>query len=627
MVEKLLEPEIVEIFGHVLRGNNFLLSGGAGSGKTYSLIQVIRKALNDNPNASIACITYTNSAVNEIKLKINHDNLMVSTIHDFLWNNIKQFQKELKNGIIELSELETSKIKFKNENDKSHFVENVSNIQYKEYIQMKNGIISHDEVLVLAHHLFEKHDLLCNILKDKFKFIFLDEYQDTNKLVIEILLKHLKKCNKEQIIGFFGDSMQSIYDDGIGDLKDYVNSGEVKEVVLNQNRRNPKLVIDLANKLRTDNVIQEPSNDINAPNMKDGSVIIGKINFLYSTTNDVENIKSTQYFSNWNFNDTIKTKELSLTHNLIAPKAGFSNLMAIYDKDPMFRLKNDILSKSNEKCIELDDSKSFEKIIEEVDSLFRNSKKQMINSSNEVKELYDHLKNLPFSEIKKIYFDKDSLIDNKKETDDEGSNDSKRDNLIKHLFKIEKIIQNYKNKDYNEFIRKTNFKIDSIAKKRELKNIIDKIGNFSELKIEEVINLCDEKELCKKDDSFNTFIEKNQYLYNRVKALQYLEFQNLFNYLEGFTPFSTQHKVKGSEFENVLVILDNGGWNNYNFEYLFCNRIDKQSVLLRTQKIFYVCCTRAKENLNIYYHNPNSQTISKAIEWFGEENVHNLDDN
>jgi len=48
--------------------------------------------------------------------------------------------------------------------------------------------------------------------------------------------------------------------------------------------------------------------------------------------------------------------------------------------------------------------------------------------------------------------------------------------------------------------------------------------------------------------------------------LKFETFQNLFKYLEGYTPFSTQHKIKGAEFDDVLVILDNGKWNNYNFE-------------------------------------------------------------
>ena len=119
------------------------------------------------------------------------------------------------------------------------------------------------------------------------------------------------------------------------------------------------------------------------------------------------------------------------------------------------------------------------------------------------------------------------------------------------------------------------------------------------------------------------FKEKKEYLYNRVKDVRFSEFQKLYKYLEGQTPFSTQHKTKGTEFNNVLVILDNGGWNNYNFGNLFLDT-GSASVLDRTQKIFYVCCTRAKENLAVFFHNPDAQVIAKAREWFGNDNVINV---
>lgn len=109
-------------------------------------------------------------------------------------------------------------------------------------------------------------------------------------------------------------------------------------------------------------------------------------------------------------------------------------------------------------------------------------------------------------------------------------------------------------------------------------------------------------------------------MYNKVKTVSYSEFQKLYNYLKGKTPFSTQHRTKGSEFNNVLMILDNGGWNNYNSENLFVG-VGSERVLERSQKIFYVCCTRAKENLTVFYHNPFGLVIEKAKEWFVEDNV------
>ena len=174
-------------------------------------------------------------------------------------------------------------------------------------------------------------------------------------------------------------------------------------------------------------------------------------------------------------------------------------------------------------------------------------------------------------------------------------------------------------------MRATDYKIHvtSINQKRILKASIESLVKVGDKTIEEVIKEADEKNICLIDQRLEKFILNNEYIYNRVKKIKYSEFQKLYEYLEGFTPFSTQHKTKGAEFNNVLVILDNGDWNKYNFENLF-SESGTASVLERTQKIFYVCCTRSKENLAVFYHNPNPVVIAKAKEWFGEKNVLSL---
>jgi DNA helicase-2/ATP-dependent DNA helicase PcrA len=53
--------------------------------------------------------------------------------------------------------------------------------------------------------------------------------------------------------------------------------------------------------------------------------------------------------------------------------------------------------------------------------------------------------------------------------------------------------------------------------------------------------------------------------------------------------------------------------------------MDKESVVNRTRKILYVCCTRAKSNLALFYHSPSDAVVEKAKDWFGHENVKNLD--
>ena len=83
MVAEGLEKEVIQIFELIDDNRNFLLSGGAGSGKTYSLVSVINEIYNRNPIAKIACITYTNAAVHEIENRVLNKKTRISTIHDF----------------------------------------------------------------------------------------------------------------------------------------------------------------------------------------------------------------------------------------------------------------------------------------------------------------------------------------------------------------------------------------------------------------------------------------------------------------------------------------------------------------------------------------------------------------
>ena len=637
----ILEPEVQEIFQSIDNGRNFLLSGGAGSGKTYSLVSVIRQVIAENPTAKVACMTYTNAAVKEIEERVNHKNLNVSTIHDFLWDNIKHFQKELKEAIISLANNENvSRITIDEANQipENYFDTLEDGIQYKEFVRLREGIISHDELLIIANYLFEKFPKLSSIVKDKYKFIFIDEYQDTSKAVVETFLIHFKKSERKNIIGFFGDAMQSIYEDGIGNLDDYIGTEPetVNEIPKKQNRRNPQLVIDLANKLRTDSIVQEPSTDINAPNMLSGVVKQGSALFLYSTDGNIAKVE--QYLQenySWDFSNSNETKELNLTHNLIADKAGFRTLMDIYDKDQILSFKDRIRKYIKDNNIASDFStNTFGEVLQTLQQGKDGRELAKVCPTTGMKtfidnnaELYNCAKTLNYAEFSKMYVDKDQLLDDKKQDmDDENKKASKRDNLIKHLFKIQTTIYFYQNRRYNEFLRATDyrFKITSIESKKILKENIESLINVGDKTIEEIIAEANEKEICLIDDKLIAFKEKNEYLYNRVKDVKFNEFQKLFEYLEGQTPFSTQHKTKGAEFDNVLVILDNGGWNNYNFEKMFLGTASS-SVMDRTRKIFYVCCTRAKEKLAVFFHNPDAQVIEKAREWFGEGNVINID--
>ena len=88
--------EQAEIFEQVIAcintGKSFVVTGGAGSGKTELLKTILYKLKDKYPNKKIICITHTNVAVDEIKNRI--DNIYdVSTIHSFCQKNISNYNK------------------------------------------------------------------------------------------------------------------------------------------------------------------------------------------------------------------------------------------------------------------------------------------------------------------------------------------------------------------------------------------------------------------------------------------------------------------------------------------------------------------------------------------------------
>jgi DNA helicase len=632
MVEKTVEPEVEKVFEVIKQGQNFILEGGAGSGKTYSLISIIEKISIEEPKKSIVCITYTNNAVAEIKSRIINDNLWVSTIHEFIWRVIGNFQKEIKECLVELINDDAQNLfitpkEISSEDFISLDYFDGVRVDYAEWYSMsiteQNKVqISHDHVLIVAEKMFSKYKKLCDILSNTANYIFVDEYQDTSPLVVKILLEHLEKSTRTNIVGFFGDSMQAIYDSGVGNIDFY----GLEKIQKNLNRRNPQKVINLANKFRSDGLVQIPSGDVDAPNMNNGNVIQGVVKFIYGDgINHLENLRNSKLYKDLEFDISKKTKELRLTHKLNAEMAGFSKLFELYNSDLFVKLITNIKKKISANEL-VDKGKSFEELVEEAKIVFGKGGPLIIDivkSTPELLAIYNRIKTFSFEEvISKSKINKDSLLAYKfNGLNNRYEAGTDRDRILKRLDLIYELLELYKIGKHNEFLRITRFKITSSDDKITLSKIMTEIS-ANDTTIGRVIELAERTGLISKDDLFTSFIEnKGCYLWLRLEKLPFQEYVNSVAYLREYVSVITQHKVKGSEYENVLVLLDNGRWNQYNFNTIFGKGSANENVQNRTKKLFYVAITRAMKNLIVYMPSNDQQIVEKAQDYFESSDI------
>ena len=630
MATQTLEQETLAALKCIKAGKNFILEGGAGSGKTYSLISLINALTEESPYIKIICITFTNNAAVEILSRTENKNIWVSTIHEFIWSLIRKYQNEIKNVLVELINNNA-----KNFGKPKNFSENLISkkyfenlyVDYDEYYSLipndKNRVkISHEHILVVAEKIFKKYKKISDILKDIADCIFVDEYQDTDPLVAKILLEHLKQSNKKNVIGFFGDSMQSIYDNGVGDLNQY----KLTKIVKIQNRRNPRAIIELANKFRDDNIKQQPSEDINAPNMENGAIIEGNIKFLYrNKIDEFISIKEKNIFESWDFSDGKQTKELRLTHKYNAEMVGFKDLYSLYNSDLIIILINNIKKKIDKE--NLNYNQSLEELA--LDAKLTFNKSDLLDQIKEDKiyqSIYSTLKDKPWAMVyENCRIPEKSLMSYKLNgLSGKYEANSYRDKILRRLDILEEIIGLYEANKLNDFLRITKFSIRDRNDKILLKQTVNYLINRDNKTIEEVLEFAKVKGLLKEDELFNDYISnKGFYLWERIKKIPFKQYRNSILYLKEFSPFCTQHSVKGSEFDNVLLILESN-WNKYDFNTLFGKGSINSNVQLRTKKLFYVCITRAKKNLIIYMPTNDSDIIIKAKEFFGENNVINI---
>ena len=151
----------------------------------------------------------------------------------------------------------------------------------------------------------------------------------------------------------------------------------------------------------------------------------------------------------------------------------------------------------------------------------------------------------------------------------------------------------------------------------------------------DVINLVKEYDFIPLAPELEKWIDKyfnepdTQYFKSTIKKfldLDYEQFLFAIDFLYPNALFSTDHGVKGEEYDNVVFAITRG-WNNYKFdEYapMMINGLSistNQSTYERVRNLFYVCCSRPKKRLYLFVSIPINMIFKDFLtEIAGEQN-------
>lgn len=346
---RIKEQQIIDQIGQCIDdGFSWIFNAGAGSGKTYALVQSLKMLLDKKGpqfyihGQKVLCITYTNAAADEIKERLGNTPLvLVSTIHERMWEIIgpykdqliKLHRTKLREAIIEkkeqlqeqswaqayrnLSEQQKNELleKINSEHVRDVFfqvcnskaqtvraafpeiaeefpglMKNIGNftkiirclcsinslakaldktkrktcpkVKYDPRLntdRLSKMLISHDTLLEYSYLLISRNERLKQIICDKYPAVFVDEFQDTNPMVVKTISSihhHALKIGHSFLVGYYGDIRQNIYDRGVGAKIFQLHKG-LTPIQKEFNRRSSPKIIGVANLIRNDGLIQQ----------------------------------------------------------------------------------------------------------------------------------------------------------------------------------------------------------------------------------------------------------------------------------------------------------------------------------------------------------------------------------
>jgi DNA helicase-2/ATP-dependent DNA helicase PcrA len=602
------------------RRSSFVMIAGAGSGKTTSLVKALdhigKKYGADlrRRGQQVACITYTDVAVGEIFGDLGDQPLFhVSTIHSFLWTIAKPFQKDIARWVKQRTEARLVELreesegfgprvhqKTKDENARDFVrtqsrLDTIDTIKYYKYESGRDhskGILGHDDIIKMVPQLIKEKPLLAKIVAQKFPFVFVDESQDTFPEFVKALRKIAQQTPDKFCLGFFGDPMQQIYTTGVGDI---VLDKGWQRITKPENFRCPTSVLSVINNIRSgaDKLEQtrgrqEFIND--APHPGTGTVHVFILPADDQRSANLDRVRS--YLAdkhsdpNWSNNAPKSAlRILVIAHRMAAARLGFEKLFEAFNNKTSTNLQASFKEGTTWAL------RPF------LDVLLPLAKAYEENRSFDLMALLRaHCPRLSAEPLKRV------------------------DNVAALLVELKngvcKLVELM-----SDTSEATLLDVLKFADKAELISLEDRVKYFLRLNPGELPEVAESAQPSSGADQEEKETRDAPAIAEAFTCPA-RQIRGYYNYLNDDSPYSTQHGIKGAEFERVMVVLDDekGKHNQFSYDKLFGLKVpskqdnenrnqNKGTVVDRTRRLFYVCCSRATKDLAIVLY---SADVAKA---------------
>lgn len=571
-----------------------LVLAGAGSGKTKVLTTRIAYLIENGIRSdNILAITFTNKAASEMKSRINkligyRRNMQISTFHSFGLTLIKENYEYLgydKNFVIFDSDdsltivkkiikdmnLDKDKYNPKAIRNKISSLKNdlIKPSEYKKYIATeydkvvydvynkyedalyKNNSLDFDDLLVLPINLFEKKKDILEKYQEKFKYILIDEYQDTNeaqyKLTKLLASRYKNICAvgdvDQAIYGFRGANYKNI----LNFERDYKNT---KIINLEENYRSTKIILDAANSVIKNNKNRKEKNLFS--NLGIGE----KIDYYRAPTGIME----VEFVIN-------KIKEL------IKNNISLNDIVILYRTNAQSRIFEDGLLKSNIPY----------KIVGGINFYARREIKDLLAYLRLIHNSNDNVSLERIINVPKRGIGEKTLL--------KLINDSDLNNIS-----VYDSISSGKELLFKNIIEELKSKVDKMSLVEFIDLVLDKSGLKDELKNEKTLeadvrleNLEEFKSVAKTFEEENGVISLEDFLLNISLISDNTDVKDITDAVS----LMTIHAVKGLEFPYVFLV----GMEERLFPHL--NSFDSEEDLEEERRLCYVAITRCKTKLYI----------------------------